>query len=109
MDAIKVVDRDLDSGLPRNHWQVDQHVGGSAHRSMNDDGILEGLACQNTSRSDLLLDELEDLLASGTCIAQEPGQGGWNEVRTPQGQTKRLCQHLASAGAAHELAGTARR
>src|SRR5438270_4802635 len=76
---------------------------------MNNDGILEGFPRQDASGSDLLLDELEDLLACGAGVAQEPTQWCRDECRARQGQTERLCQHLTGAGAAHELAGTARR
>src|SRR5207245_9005308 len=109
MDAIKVVNRDLDPSLTRNHRQMEQRVGGPAHCGMNDDGVLEGFTRQDASGGDLLPDELEDLFASGTGIAQELSQWCRDERRARQGQTQRLRQDLAGAGAAHELAGTARR
>ena len=69
MDAIEVINRNLDSGLSRNHRQVEQHVRGAAHCGMDDDGVLEGLTRQDAARGDLLLNQVEHLLAGGASVA----------------------------------------
>src|SRR5437660_9110392 len=69
IDAIEVINGNLDSGLSRNHRQVEQHVRGATHCGMDDDGVLEGLTRQDAARGDLLLNQVEHLLAGGASVA----------------------------------------
>ena len=78
MDAVKIVDGDLDPSLTRDRRQMDQRIRRPANGSVQGDGVLKGLTCQDALGSDILLDQSEDLLAGSAGIAQEFCQRRWS-------------------------------
>ena len=88
---------------------MQQGVGRTADRRVQDHRVFECVAGEDLARRDILFDEPQDLFAGEPRVAQVPGQWSWDERRARQRQPERLGQDLAGARAAHELAGATRR
>src|SRR5262245_4666658 len=109
VDAVEVVDGDLDARLPGDRRDVQQRVGGPAHGGVQNDGVLERFTSQDGAWPEVLLDQRDELLAGGAGVAQELGQWRWDERGSGEREPERLGQHLPGACASHELAGSAGR
>src|SRR5215831_17427444 len=70
VDAVEVVDGDLNPGLPGDRRDVEQRVGRPANGGMQDDGVLERFASQDGAWPEVLLDQRDELLAGGAGVAQ---------------------------------------
>src|SRR5215831_16994792 len=63
VDAVEVVDGDLNPGLPGDRRDVEQRVGRPANGGMQDDGVLERFASQDGAWPEVLRDQRDELLA----------------------------------------------
>jgi hypothetical protein len=63
VDAVEVVDGDLDARLPRDRREVQERVRRPADRGVQDDRVLERLAGQDAPRRQLVVDEVDELFA----------------------------------------------
>src|SRR5438128_10488329 len=91
-DIIKPREWIFDSRLVRDGDDMEQSVGGTAHRDIERDGVVDGFSSDDVTKADAAAEQLEHLTRGGARQLVSLGRNGENGPVTGQCDPERLAQ-----------------